>query len=114
MRIKRLIEEGYIKQYTVILDQKKIGKGLVGYVQVQLRQHSTDNIRSFVEQMKQVPGVIECSHMTGSFDFLLKIAVRDMDQYQQLLIDRLAALPGVENIQSFFVISEQRMKFILL
>lgn len=51
---------------------------------------------------------MECYHMTGAFDFLLRIAIRDMDEYNKVLIEKLSKLPDVGNMQSFFVMSEAK------
>ena len=55
-----------------------------------------------------MPEVVECSHLTGKFDFLLKIAVRDMDEYNYLLMEKLARLPKVDNMESLFVMSQAK------
>ena len=56
----------------------------------------------------KIPEIMECYHMTGTFDFLLRIAIRDMDEYNLVLVEKLSNLPEVANLQSFFVISEAK------
>jgi Lrp/AsnC family leucine-responsive transcriptional regulator len=107
-RINRLQEEGYIKSFTAILDPKKIGRGLIGYIQVQLDKHSAESLTMFMEEVVKLVEVMECYHMTGAFDFLLRIAIKDIDEYNTLLMTKLANLPGVGNMQSFFVMSEAK------
>lgn len=107
-RIKRLREEGYIKRYTVIVDHKKVNRGLIAYTQVQLKQHSQESLKAFMGEVVTLPEVMECYHMTGPFDFLLRIAIRDMDEYNRVLIDKLSKLPDVGNMQSLFVMSEAK------
>lgn len=108
MRIKRLQDEGYIKNYTVILDHKKIGRGLIAYTQVLMKQHSQESLAAFREEVVKLKEVMECCHMTGSFDFLLRIAIRDMDEYNELLNKKLSKLPDVGLMQTFFVMSEPK------
>jgi Lrp/AsnC family leucine-responsive transcriptional regulator len=108
IRVKRLQDEGYIRKYTAIIDPKKVGRGLIGYVQVQLVRHSEESITSFMKEAVKLAEVMECYHMTGSFDFLLRIAIKDMDEYNTLLMKKLANLPGVGMMQSFFVMSEAK------
>ncbi|MBC7398835.1 MAG: Lrp/AsnC family transcriptional regulator [Mucilaginibacter sp.] len=107
-RIKRLQEEGYIKRYAAILDPKKIGRGLIAYTQVQLKEHSQETLLGFNNEVIKLPEVMECYHMTGAFDFLLRIAIADMDEYYALLQSKLSKLPDVGVMQSFFVMSEAK------
>lgn len=107
-RIKRLQEEGYIKRYAAILDPKKIGRGLIAYTQVQLKQHSQESLLNFQDEVIKLPEVMECYHMTGAFDFLLRIAISDMDEYNSLVMSKLSKLPDVGMMQSFFVMSEAK------
>lgn len=107
-RVKRLQEEGYIKRYAAILDPKKIGRGLIAYTQVQLKEHSQETLEGFKSEVIKLPEVMECYHMTGAFDFLLRIAIADMDEYYLLLQNKLSKLPDVGVMQSFFVMSEAK------
>jgi DNA-binding Lrp family transcriptional regulator len=108
LRIKRLEDEGYIRQYVAIVDPEKIGRGLIAYTHVQLKEHSLGALKSFQQEVIKLPEVMECYHMTGSFDFLLRIAIRDMNEYNALLMTRLSDLPDVGNMQSFFVLSSAK------
>ena len=99
---------GYIKRYVALVDHKKVGRGLLAYTQVQVKPHSEENLTAFLEEVVKLPEVLECSHLTGKFDFLLKIAVRDMDEYNQLLRQKLAKLPKVDNMESMFVMSQAK------
>lgn len=107
-RIRQLETLGYIKKYTVIVDHKKVGRGLVAFTQVQVNQHTEENLKAFQREVIKLSEVLECSHMTGSFDFLLKIAIRDMDEYHDLFMNKLAKLPDVGNMQTFFVMGEAK------
>jgi Lrp/AsnC family leucine-responsive transcriptional regulator len=108
IRVKRLQDEGYIKRYTVIVDPKKIGRNLIAYTQVQLKEHSQKALVSFQQEVIKLAEVMECYHMTGAFDFLLRIAISDMNEYNQLLMEKLSKLPDVGVMQSFFVMSEAK------
>lgn len=107
-RIRRLQEEGYIQRYTAIINHKKVGKGLIAYTQVHVRVHSQESLMAFMEEVIKLPEVLECYHMTGAFDFLLRLAIKDMDEYNEVLIKKLSKLPDVGNMQSFFVMSEAK------
>jgi len=108
VRIKRLVAEGYIKKYVALVDHKKIGRGLLAYTQVQVKPHTEENLSAFLEEVVKLHEVMECSHLTGKFDFLLKIAVRDMDEYNEVLRHKLARLPKVDNMESMFVMSQAK------
>jgi DNA-binding Lrp family transcriptional regulator len=107
-RIKRLEEEGYIKRYAAIVNPKKIGRKLIAYTQVQLKQHAQESLLAFQDEVIKFGEVMECYHMTGAFDFLLRIAIADMEEYNQLVMNKLSKLPDVGMMQSFFVMSEAK------
>lgn len=108
VRIKRLEDEGYIRKYVALTDAKKVACGLTAYTQVQIKPHTQENLVAFVSEVVKLRNVIECSHLTGKFDFLLKIAVRDMDEYNHLLMQTLSKLPSVDNMESLFVMSQPK------
>lgn len=105
-RIRRLQNDGYIKRYATILNNKKIDRGLVGFIQVTLKEHSFEALTAFKQAVVKLDEVMECYHMNGHFDFLLRIAIRDMDEYNEVLMTKLSKLPDVGNMQSHFVMSE--------
>ncbi|MDN5285237.1 MAG: winged helix-turn-helix transcriptional regulator [Mucilaginibacter sp.] len=108
VRIRRLQKDGYIKRYATILDPKKIGRGLIAFTQVQLKEHSQDTLLTFQREVVKLSEVMECYHMTGAFDFLLRIAISDMNEYNELLMNKLSKLRDVGTMQSFFVMSEAK------
>jgi DNA-binding Lrp family transcriptional regulator len=105
-RIKRLEEEGYILRYVALLNKDKIGKHLTAFTTVQLKEHSATALRGFEKEVIRFPEVMECYHLTGQFDFLLKIAIKDMDEYNGFLMNKLATLPNVGGLETFFALSE--------
>lgn len=107
-RVRRLQQDGYIKRFTAIIDPRKIGRGLTAYTQIFLKAHSKESLKAFMTEAVKIPEVMECYHMTGTFDFLLRISVCDMEEYNQVLVDKVSILPEVANVQSFFVISEAK------
>ena len=106
VRVKRLEDEGYILKYTTVIDPKKVERGMTVCTQITLKQHSQAILRAFMDEVKKLPEVMECFHMTGDFDFLLKIVLKDMDAYNRLLIEKLSNLPEVGKLVSSFVMSE--------
>ena len=106
IRIQHMVEDGYIKKFTALLDPKKVGYGLIGYVQAKLVEHTEESLTSFMTEAVKLTEVKECYHMSGAYDFLIRVAIRDMDEYSQILLKKLAKLPGKPHFESFFVMAE--------
>lgn len=107
-RIKKLEQRGYIKNYVAILDRRLIGKSLMAYTHVQLKEHAAAVMKKFENEVIKFPEVMECYHMTGQYDYLLKIALKDMDEYYDFMLNKLASLSNVGTVQSFFVLKEAK------
>jgi DNA-binding Lrp family transcriptional regulator len=105
-RRKRLEDDGYITRYVALLNKELIGKHLVAFTTVQLKEHSATALRGFEREVIKFPEVMECYHLTGRFDFLIKMAIRDMKEYNDLLMHKLATLANVGGLETFFVLSE--------
>ncbi|MFV8346689.1 Lrp/AsnC family transcriptional regulator [Flavobacterium sp. ZB4P13] len=105
-RIKKLEQKQYIKKYVALLDGTKIGKSISVYCQVTLAVHSRELIDDFKKQINELPEIMGCFHVSGNYDFLLKIAVNDMNEYQKFIIDKLSVIKGISNVQSSFVMEE--------
>ena len=104
-RIKRLERQGIIQKYVAVLDKKKIGKGLHVFCQVSLKAHNLNLLLGFEEEVVHLMEVSACYHIAGNYDYLLSIEVRDMDEYQLFLKEKLASIPNIANVQSSFVMS---------
>ena len=104
-RIKRLEKEGYIKQYVAILDRKLIDKNLMVMSFVSLILHSRDMQIEFEKSVIEYAEVIECFHVTGSYDYQLKVVVSDMEEYQSFIKNKLSSINNIANVQSSFVMS---------
>jgi Lrp/AsnC family leucine-responsive transcriptional regulator len=105
-RIKKLEQLGYIKKYVALLDEVKIGKSIQVFCQVTLSIHSKEVIDNFKKQIAKLHDVMGCYHVSGNYDFLLKIAVKDMNEYQQFAVEKLSIIEGISNVQSTFVLEE--------
>lgn len=105
-RVKRLEQEGIIHRYVAVVDKKKIGKGLVVFTNIQLKQHTQQMLRSFDKFIVQFPEVMECYHMAGMYDYLLKIIVKDMEEYQDFILNKLSGMDNIGTVQSNFVMQE--------
>lgn len=105
-RIRRLEKEGYITRYAAILDKNKLGRNVVAFTNVQLKQHAQQILTSFEKSIVKFEEVMECYHMTGVYDYLLKIVVTDMNAYRDFIVNKLAKLTDIATVQSSFVMTE--------
>jgi DNA-binding Lrp family transcriptional regulator len=105
-RVKRLEREGYIKNYVALLDRKKLGLSVMAYCDVQLKEHSTQFLEKFEQDVQALDEVQEVFHIAGNFDYLLKVIVSDMDAYQKFVSKKLATLDNIGRVQSSFVMKE--------
>ncbi len=112
-RIKRLEKSGVIKKYVAILNKEKIGFTIEVFCQVTLLVHSKELILKFENAINKMPEVIECFHVAGNYDYLLKVIVTDMKHYQLFLKHKLSVLDSVGNVQSTFVMSSTKDTAIL-
>ncbi|UKT64989.1 Lrp/AsnC family transcriptional regulator [Pedobacter mucosus] len=107
-RIRALRDNGYIINTVALVDVHKLCSLFVAFPHVRLTSHSEEVLKQFAEHMRNHPEVMECYHITGHFDFMLKIVMPDMPSYNLFLREKLNALPYVGSIQSFLVLSEDK------
>jgi Lrp/AsnC family transcriptional regulator, leucine-responsive regulatory protein len=108
-RIKRMEENGVIKQYVTLLNASKIGKGLMVICYVSLRQHSKNAGDKFIKSILDMNEVLECLTISGEFDFLLKVVAENMDEYYHFHVNKLSSMENVGNVQSVFVMGILKM-----
>src|SRR5690349_3508313 len=102
-RVRRLEANGYIEGYFARLSPGKLGLGLLAYVEVSLDRTTPDAFDRFKQVALAHDEVMECHMVAGGFDYLLKIRVTDMESYRRFLGDRLAAVRGVQQTHTYFV-----------
>ncbi|MFN4147553.1 MAG: Lrp/AsnC family transcriptional regulator [Runella sp.] len=105
-RIKKLEREGIIEKYVTLLNKKRLGQSLTIYCNVTLDKQRQENFQEFNEVILQLPQVVECCVVSGTFDYLLKIIATDVEQYHTFYQEKLATLQSISHISSFFVMSE--------
>jgi len=98
-RIQRLQEDGIIKDRVAILDQNKVGLDIILFAQVKMTAHGR-RLPNFIEIIKDIPQILECYTLMGNVDFLLKIVVKDIQEYEDLWWHRLSQIEGVQEINS--------------
>jgi len=112
-RIKRLEKSGIIQNYIAVLNKEKVGLNVEVFCQVTLLVHSKELINKFEAAINKMDEVIECFHVAGNYDYLLKIIVKDMKNYQNFLKNKLSVLASVGNVQSTFVMTSTKNNTIL-
>lgn len=105
-RIKRLEKRGYIQGYVALLDHERLGYDLMCFVQVSIQAHAHENVQQFYQAIENLPEVLECYHITGDHDYLLKVLIRNRKDMERFVIDRLTTLPGVDRIKTSLVLRE--------
>ncbi|NJB81301.1 Lrp/AsnC family transcriptional regulator [Wenyingzhuangia aestuarii] len=105
-RIKKLEKNGYITKHVALLDRSLLGKKLIVFCNIKLREHTKEIGENFVKDITSLPQVTECYNISGDFDFLLKVMVRDMDDYQDFVLNHLGSVPNVGSAHSTFVMAE--------
>ena len=104
-RIRRLEDEGYIEGYVTLLNARKLGLNLMAFIQISMDKHTPERFTEFDKIVTTLPEVLECHLITGqAADYLLKVIVKDMDAYQQFLLQKITRIEGVSGVHSSFVL----------
>ena len=103
-RIKRLESEGVIRQYTVLVDRARLGYKDTVLVQLTLDSHTDETLYEFGRTLTAIPEVLEAYLVSGDYDYLIRIAVRDTADYERLLREKLYKIPGIRHSKSSFVL----------
>ena len=102
-RIKRMENDGVIKQYVTLVDQSKVKKGLMVICYVSLKAHSKNAGTKFINAINEMNEIIECYSISGEFDFMLKVVEENMDSYYDFHVNKLSQIENIGNVQSVFV-----------
>jgi Lrp/AsnC family leucine-responsive transcriptional regulator len=105
-RVRRLETSGAIRGYRAVIDPAALGISVRALVVARLREHSEQSIRAFEQGIRNVPGVRACYHVTGQFDMVVELALRDLDHLGQLIRVDIARIPGVMNLETMLILAE--------
>jgi len=105
-RMRRLEEEGVIRGYEAVLDERRMGLTVQGFVMITLDRHNIQQIRRLEKDIEDVPYVRACYHLTGRFDYMLHVSARDLDHLGELIKERIATIPGIGKLETLLVLSE--------
>lgn len=107
-RIKRMENSGIIKKYVALVDQKLIGKSLTVFVHISISKHGKNALNSFIEAVTEFPEVIECHHISGDADVMLKLVLENIEAYNTFIMDKLSVIPNIGKVESRFSLSERK------
>jgi Lrp/AsnC family transcriptional regulator len=99
-RLTRLKDEGYILDEVTRLNAEKLGFTTIIFANVRLSAHGKNNLTEFIDAIRHFPEVTDCYMTMGTYDFLLRIITRDVEDYRQFLLTRLSTLPTVQEIHT--------------
>lgn len=99
-RIRKLETEGFITGYSASIDDARLGFGFSVFISVRLDRQIDDRLMAFETEIQRCPEIVECWLMTGRFDYLLRVAVSDLAEFERFLTSRLTKLPGVASLDS--------------
>ena len=104
-RVRKLEISGIISGYHAKLDNSKIGLNVSTYVMVSLKSHNKKNLDLFIDKIKNVENIVECHHITGSGDFILKVVAKDIESYQKLMLEKVSEIESTDSLQSMVILS---------
>jgi len=105
-RLRRLEEAGVIKGYVAQVDREAVGYDMLCFVQVTLQRHEPDAVDNFRREVQSMPEVLECHHLTGEFDYLLKVIVCNRKHLEYFILNTLTPVRGMDKIRTSLVLSE--------
>ena len=98
--MQALEAEGYIRRYATLLDPRRVGLGVSVFIQVSLEKKDEASLKRFEKAMTRRPEVMECYLMTGDSDYLLRVVVPDVAEFERFLMEHITKIPGIATIKS--------------
>lgn len=105
-RLRKLEENGVVLHYTTVVNPEAVGYDMLCFVQVTLQRHEPTAVEHFRHIIQTMPEVLECYHLTGEYDYLLKVVVRNRKHLEIFLLDTLTPVPGMDKIRTSLVLNE--------
>ncbi|HDL19517.1 MAG TPA: Lrp/AsnC family transcriptional regulator [Bacteroidetes bacterium] len=109
-RVKKLEKNRVIKKYAALIDPQSIGIETFTFVEVILSRHGKDVVTLFIQAIQEIDEIMECHHVTGDADFLLKIAVKNIPAYENLVLHKLTELPDIQHLKTMVILSTPKNK----
>jgi len=107
-RVRKLESSGVISAYVALVNNEKVGKPILAIVEITMSDHSAGSIRAFQEAVQEIPEILECYHVAGEKDFILKIVAADIPDYERLAVTKIAVIPNIGRVSTMFVLSTKK------
>jgi Lrp/AsnC family leucine-responsive transcriptional regulator len=107
-RVRALEAAGYVRSYVALLNPDRLGLGVRVMIELRLTVQDRDALDRFEKDVTAIPEVVECMTVLGDWDYVLTVVARDIEDYQRILLDRLANLSGVANYKSTLIVREEK------
>jgi DNA-binding Lrp family transcriptional regulator len=104
-RVKKLEKNGFIQQYVALLNPKKVNADCFTYVEVTLIRHGNSPVKKFMKSITKMQEVLECHHIAGDADFLLKIITKGISDYEEFMLHKLSELDNIQHLKTLVVLS---------
>lgn len=105
-RLKRLEKQGYIRDYVALLDWGKLGYDMICFINISLQMHQPEEVQNFRKKICALPEVLESHHVTGEYDYLLKVAIKNRDDLDRFVVKQLTPIPGIARIYTSLALNE--------
>ena len=107
-RVKKMEKEGLIDRYVALLNERKIGLKQTIFISISLKEHTRSYLDKFVAEIDGYPEVLECYHIAGDYDFLLKIVVADVESYEKFILTKLSVISNIAKVQTHIALSRRK------
>jgi len=109
-RVRKLEREGYIRKYVALADQAKLGRPVTAFVSVIMKSHGQLTDASLRKAVAKLPEVLECHHIAGEEDYLLKVIAASPTDYERFVLGKLMKITGIEKVKTTFVLSSSKLE----
>jgi Lrp/AsnC family leucine-responsive transcriptional regulator len=112
-RIKKLENQGIITNYVALVSKELVQKNFVTFCHVKLIQHTQEYVVRFEKEVALLPEVLECYHISGDYDYLIKVIVKDMKAFRTFMVEKLTTINHIASTHSMFVINEVKQSHVI-
>ncbi|WP_375234905.1 Lrp/AsnC family transcriptional regulator [Winogradskyella sp.] len=105
-RIKKLEYQGFINNYVALINKDRVDKNFIAFCHVKLTQHTQEYVVQFERDVTKLQEVLECYHISGDYDYLLKVIVEDMVEFREFMVKKLTNIKHIGSTHSMFMINE--------
>ena len=107
-RVRKLESNGFITSYHAMVNEELLGLKIKSFVQITINHSKADAIKNFTKQINEINEVVECYHVTGTADYLLKVIVEDIKSYEALIMEKFSKIQEIQSLQSLMILSNTK------